>query len=295
MSSEIINTAQVTAQRLYALVRLVQHLKSAPRDELHGLLQPEPLSSNQDSSKVTLREAIGLNLVRANTDDDNITLHESVTPDDLNTWPNFRRLIQNRLYPVTDPDANNYLLYMVAAWLAVQSLDILNEKAVDLANRLNGEMFPESGGIETGRRFNDTKFSSWRRWAVVMGWGTEANSKWSAFSFMPNATDRLESVLSDVLPTTEMVSMRTFIERLGKTCPELDGGRLFDECWAVSRRGEERGNQLSWMLSVALRTLEAANLLEFDRQSDSDDVWSLYHYDGALWSEITHIQRTGAS
>jgi hypothetical protein len=110
---------------------------------------------------------------------------------------------------------------------------------------------------------------------------------------MPDASERLLPLLKQLLPTHQPISMREFMIQLIQTCPELDGGSLFEYCSQASRPNETRGNSLSLMLSTGLRTLHMTKKLQLERRADSSDLWTLYPAEGfALPKEITHLRRS---
>jgi len=111
---------------------------------------------------------------------------------------------------------------------------------------------------------------------------------------VPDATKRVRAVLPEIFLDNGVLSFGLFMERLATLCPELDGGKLFDYCWQISRGAEQRGNRLSLMLSTALRTLATLHIITLINEADSENVWTLYPAEGSLYKQATHIQRQGA-
>jgi hypothetical protein len=89
------------------------------------------------------------------------------------------------------------------------------------------------------------------------------------------------------------MSFGLFMERLADTCPELDGGRLFNHCWQASRGAEQRGNRMSLMLSTGLRSLHNTGVIKLSEQADALTIWRLYPAAGSSLQQVTHIQRLG--
>ena len=147
--------------------------------------------------------------------------------------------------------------------------------------------------LSKDRLFNTTKLNGWRKWAefLGLGWIMKLDSR---SILVPDATKRVRAVLPEIFLDNGVLSFGLFMERLATLCPELDGGKLFDYCWQISRGAEQRGNRLSLMLSTALRTLATLHIITLINEADSENVWTLYPAEGSLYKQATHIQRQGA-
>lgn len=284
MGSEIINTAQVTPHRLHSVVRLLGHLGETSRQDLANLLQPPELTDNQDAVRVVLSAGLSLGLWREQ--DGKIGL--ATAPESILALPAFRIYLQRKLLAVTDPDEDNYLLGVFAAWYAVQGADI-----VDFGNKggyaadFNQRIFPD----QESRAMNTTKINAWEVWAAFLGWGWYAPVRGRSDDLLiPDASGRLKPLLADLLsPGTRAVPFGTFAARLSALCPELDGGELFEKCWKAMRGSEVRGNRMSLMLSTALRSLHDDGSIRLERQADATESWLLFQAEGHALSVVTHI------
>lgn len=290
---EILNNAQITPQRLHALLKLVNTLRRPTREELLDLLQPQAINPNQDAVKAVYYAAQQVELIEENSDSI-VSLHESLRDFlPIESHKNYRLCLQTKLCGIDDDADHNYLLNLFTAWYAVQDERIFTANSKRLTDQFNGELFPfdpvTSSEDYSGRAFNDTKYNGWRTWATFLGWGW--TSSIGNGDVMPDATVRLRGLIShtELLPEQEFIPFRTFAGRLGDSCPELDGGKLYTLCWNASR-SEQKGNTISLMVSTGLRVLHDLEVIELQRFADATDRWQLFEADGALFNEITHIR-----
>jgi len=289
MASEILNNAQVTPGRLSAFVRLVARRGTITKEELYSLLQPRSLVDKEDASADVFTACDNLELIIEGADKT-----VKVAPEILDYLDNseaFRQILIQLLCGVSDPQANNYLLNEFTAWYAVQQERIFeNLRGEQLAERFNSELYPDADLSGGERRFNSTKFIGWRTWAAYLGWGWVYPFGRSS-ALMPDATRRLEPLLPDLLPDSSPVRIDDFMEQLKDRCPELDGGSVYQHCWSAVRPNEPYANQLSLMLSTALRALHARQVIQLRRERDSSELRLLYRAEGQTLYEISHIQR----
>lgn len=289
---EILNQAPVTPQRFHALLKLVQALQQPKREDIQNCLQPPSLHENQDTSKLVINHAVKFNILIEDQDTGILRLAEDV-PTDIANIKAYRRFLQRRFTGITQPRSDNYLLNQFTAWYAVQNERVYSSKPDELASNFSNQMYDRTDDSE-GRTFNDTKFNGWRNWASFLGWGHTYNIQSAIqLQFVPDAAERLIGVLPDLLPDTQWMTMGAFMESLAEGCPELDGGRLFNQCWEASRPTETRGIQISLMLSTALRVSQKRGYLEFKIEADSRDVWQLVPAQGMI-NRISHIRQVVA-
>ena len=148
----------------------------------------------------------------------------------------------------------------------------------------------QMGRLEEGRMFNETKLNGWLTWASFLGWGWRMKVG-GIDLLIPDAHSRLKIVLSSLFPNQEEeMPIAQFADNLADTCPDLDGGILFEQCWQASRGTEIRGNQISLMLSTGLRSLHDNGQIELIHHVDSRGVWQLYPAQGHPLHRITHVR-----
>ncbi|HVB25454.1 MAG TPA: protein DpdG [Ktedonobacteraceae bacterium] len=285
---EIISEGQVEPHRLRALVKLIVDLKEPDVQDIYDLLQPAALTTDQSAVKATFRIAVDCGLVA-----DSKNTRALVSAEQVETMTAFQKLMQQCLLNVTEEGRPNYRLNLYTAWYAVQNERVFRELAtLGYDGPFNTEVFPNTSESDE-RRFNSTKLNGWRKWATFLGFGWIRRIG-SASIVIPDATVRLHTSLDALLQDKQRISFGQFMKRLATTCPELDGGKLFDYCWQASRGAEQPGNQVSLMVSTGLRTLYSQGVIELSEQADALDIWHLYPAEGSLYQRVTHIQRIGA-
>lgn len=291
---EIINNNQVTPQRLHALVRLVSRLRNPNRDNLLELLQPPDLVKSQEAGKAVYNAALNHNLIMEDNDNNGrVSLHPDIGKrESIESAESFCARMQERLVGIADEYKDNYLLNLVTAWYGVQNERIFQyRKKKDISQQFNIDMDPrdQEDLIEEGRLFNEIKLNGWLTWASFLGWGWRMASGGPEL-LMPDAHKRLKPILPQLLPNSEEIPFSQFAHNVANMCPELDGGSLFEKCWQASRGTEVRGNQLSLMLSTALRALHDNELLHLTEYADAIDVWRLYPAQTHPVQRVTHIK-----
>jgi hypothetical protein len=290
---EIINNNQVNPHRLHALARLVSRLRMPKREDFLDMLQPPDLVNSQEASKAVYNAAINSQVI---VEDENgyVSLHPDIGKrKNIESLDSFRAVMQKRLIGIADENADNYLLNFVTAWYAVQNERIFQYRKKDeISQNFNRDMDPrdEEELLEEGRLFNPTKLNGWLTWASFLGWGWIMTVGGKEL-LMPDAHKRLIPALPLLLPDSEEIPFSQFAQRLAEICPELDGGSLFEKCWQASRSAEQRGNQLSLMLSTGLRSLHDNGKIRLIHYADSANEWQLYPAQAHPLQRVTHIQR----
>jgi hypothetical protein len=292
VTSEIINTGQITPHRLYALVCLVQRLKTPSQQTIIDMLQPTILVENQSSAESVYNAARDYGLICKQPDE---TVVLNVELEHIQSIDSFRRYMQHVLLGVKEEHMPNYLFNLYSAWYATQNEQVLLFSGSEYEVKFNDQLFKD---LSTNA-FNSTKFNAWRPWAAFLGlgWPMKAGlSETRREILVPDAHIRIRRVLPTLLPEkNEEVSFNVFAERLAITCPELDGGELFERCWDQSRGSEQRGNNLSLMVSTGLRMLNDVGIIQLIQQRDASSNWYLYPAEGhPIGRQVTHIVRRGA-
>jgi hypothetical protein len=280
---EIINNGQITPQRLHALLRLVERLEGPSREQLTGLLQPDSLVSDTSASAAVIAAAKNCGLLIEQ--DGTLTIDpNTVLKGAFDTVDSFRTLMQSRLCGIRDPNEDNYLLNLFAAWYSVQESSVLTKSKSDIFIKFNEDISAREGsGIEEGRLFNATKLNAWLTWAAFLGWG------WPFGGLLaPAAQARLRPVLKPLVG--QVMAFEAFMEHLANRCPELDGGDLHELCWAASRPAEMRGLRIGLMLSTALRVLHRSGEIILSYERDAEKRWQMHPAEGHLLNEVSHIE-----
>jgi hypothetical protein len=288
---EIINDARVEWRRLWALARLVAELGTSTRQEILDLLQPQVLveKSASTASAVTYRVAIDTGLIREHEDK---TVSLGVAPENLASEAAFQDYMRDTILGVTEKYQSNYLFNLFSAWYAVQDTRVFYDLAEQkYFPQFNADM-ASSQETDEQRLFNDTKLNGWRKWAIFLGlgWSMKINGREIV---VPDATRRLRAALPTLFQEGTHMALEQFIERLGRVCPELDGGKLFTYCWQASRSSEVQGNRLSLMVSTGLRTLDRLQAVRLEYRADALNIWQLYPAQGSVHQQLTHVEYLG--
>jgi hypothetical protein len=289
MGSEMIKDKLViTPQRMFALACLVHSLGSIPRDQLLVQLQPKDVSDNRDAANLVYRYAKRYRLIcEGETTGKLVTL--GVAPYVIASFETFRCYMQSVLLGVTNESQDDFLLGQFTAWYAVQDHRVMVYSKTDLEAKFHDSMYPSAPGRVLAE---EPGISAWRTWAGFLGWGWglkfEARDE---MHIVPDAACRIRPLLPQLLPTPNIdIPMSDFMTGLGVSCPELDGGTLFNSCWEASRGGEERGNRISLMVSTALRTLDAVKAISLIERKDASVIWTLFPAQSHI-SRVTDIRR----
>lgn len=288
MAYEVFNHGEVTPNRLHGLLRLVARCPHIPAEEVRGLLQPASLMDNTHAAEVVLDAAFEFELLRGREGRVG-PLQLAVNRDEIEGVDAFRHTMRQRLLGITDVDGKNFLFNLFTAWYATQDAQVLGASGVDLAAQFNTSLFPGAKGQE----MNDQKYPAWRTWANFLGYGWHI-ARGNTRVLVPDCRHRIAGLIEAWLPADRTgIPFSTFVEHLGRDCPELDGGPLFGRAAQSEAAGRARGQQVSLMLSTALRGLHDSGCCQLTRLADTQDVWHLFPASGHELQHVTHIRRGG--
>jgi hypothetical protein len=288
MPYELLNDAPATPHRMYSFLRLIHELESPDRQQLFDLVQPQELDPDdqgrQDVVEIVFENAVKCGLIEETSDATRRIVLRGDALEAIRSLDGFRCHMQRVVLGVTDSTKPNELFSLFSAWYAAQNADVIRSSPSQLAIRFNEQIYPG----EVQQRFNETKFNGWRQWAVFLGLGWVF--RYGARQVLiPSAYSRVKDALCKVSSGAETISMKEFVDRLGKACPELDGGDLFRRSYLISRSGVN-AQQLSLMVSSALRALHADGTIKLVKERDAIS-WYLFPAQGQEFhSEVTHVQ-----
>jgi hypothetical protein len=125
-----------------------------------------------------------------------------------------------------------------------------------------------AAGVDRGNPMNLVKYGALMRWYpyVGLGWFNPAGG------FVPDPTERLRRSLATIWGKERKLEADEFLDRLGRACPELDGGALFSE--ATSGAYSPTARQCTQALATALRRLHEEGALILRCPADSKG-WGL--------------------
>ena len=256
-----------TPAQLEVLLDVVYAMRQrkANAEGLRQLIQPKGLPGLTDNSRQFahhLSAAEELGLVQADEHDD-IRLTYTVRGDHQP-----RRVILAAFDRVALADAR------VEKWAGrFFAYLIVHEEAfprttgeVDLlANRFMSDLAPT---VDKGNPMNLDKYRALMRWYpyVGLGWLDPAEV------FVPDPTERVRRSLRTIWEKDRRLEADEFLERLGRACPELDGGALFNDATGSSYATSAR--QCTQALATALRRLHDEGDLVLRCPADSKG-WAL--------------------
>lgn len=278
----------ITPQRLYSLVRLVREIGSIGRPELLTLLQPAAVSDNGGTSGLVYRYARRYGLIEEDeTTQKSVSL--AANASEIDSMALFRSYMQKTLLGVTSESQNNFLLSQFTAWYAAQNDSVLSYSKTDYEAKFHEALYPSASERVLAEQ---PGISAWRVWAEFLGWGWAMKFDGrDEMRIVPDATERIRPLLPRLMPEANTnLPMGDFVANLGKLCPELDGGVLFSRCWEASRGSDDRGNQLSLMVSTAFRVLHASKEITLVERKDASVAFQLFPAQSHM-SRVTDIRR----
>lgn len=153
------------------------------------------------------------------------------------------------------------------AYLTVNET-VASSTADDIDRLTHQFMADLAQAVDNGNAMNKDKYRALVRWYVYVGLG------WfdPASNFVPDPTDRIRRSLHLIWGKDRRLESDEFMERLGRTCPELDGGALFAE--STSRYYNASARQCTQAVAGALRRLHGEGDLSLHCPSDSKG-WSI--------------------
>lgn len=284
--SEVIDKNHVLPHRMFAMIHTVNTHPNIPRAELLRLLQPAALNESLETSGNIFVKCQLCGLIAEKQDKSRAAslIVDPVVATDLSS---FRMYMQATLTGATRDDQDHAVLNLFAAWFAVQNEQIINTSKSEWEIRFHMDLYPHRSERVISEHPGIT---AWMEWAEFMGWGWQLKFGSQESSVIPDSTIRIQPLLPQLLPEVSPISFGEFMNRLAVSCPELDGGVLFERCWEASRPNERRGNRLSLMLSTALRVLNQQGRIVLENRADATENWMLFPAQSYL-SRVTHIYR----
>jgi hypothetical protein len=270
----LMSDIQGTPERIWALVKLLAvQGPELPRSSVKNWMDP----FNSDPKGTALNNTVGacasLGFVDANAEAVRLTIGD--IPDDIHA---FADRAHTRLRE-TPSDHGDSVVLEVLAWFIARSAKeqgttwIADYGTTELCDVIRNDI--RIG--EDDKRFNSTRYSRWRDWMSFLGLGVDIPRTGTSITFYPCVTERLARVigrLKPVLGTNREIEADDFLKAVISEMPYLDGGALFDV--AVDRvKGARAARQLSPVLSVALRDLQADGFLKLRMHGDARGALNL--------------------
>ncbi|MEH7238853.1 hypothetical protein [Bacillus sp. JJ1562] len=233
-----------------------------------------------DSDKLQAKDVFKLarygGLVHIGNDDQ---VHLQVPESEVTDNKRFEHYIAKLAF-----EKEEFIFGRFTAWVMTRAEKVMNETNKDLAERFFNEV---SRKYTNTQEYNATNITGWFTWANYFGLGHSFNSK-----FVVNPANRIrrEIEFDEELPRGEFIRFKEFMKWLAKACPELDGGKLnleFNDQFQSSQ-------QLSFALSLALRTLHDLGIITLKHTRDVEDIWYLYEvHTHVIPNQVTDIMVKG--
>jgi len=216
-------------------VLYVMRDKKTDNEALKKIIQPKGLPGLTDSSaqiKNHIKAAMELDLIELD-DSKNYRLKNKKSSRDYIAKVEVLKAFDQKVLSNTTLDA----------WTArVYSYLILKEDDIGPIGSNEQELFAKefmaslSTSIEKTDPMNNVKYPGVIKWYCYSGMGWLDPSG----AFVPDPTLRLKRVMHSVWQNDRNLDVETFISRVARTCPELDGGVIFQEVSQGSYNASEK-------------------------------------------------------
>ena len=250
----------VTPVRLEILLDLLRECRQGlTRDDAYRLLQPVPLGGDESSftaAKATIRSGVELKLIKE--DGDAISLALTCRKEQAIRVSVLTALDEHVL---SKTEVEKYFALFSAYYLGLgkQVYERRSQDNQTWANQFNRDVFED---IPQTNPFNGTKLTGLHRWFAYAGLG------WydPAGHFQANPYDRLRRALPAIFKRHRKLESEDFMSLLSETCPELDGGTLFEQANRGHRASDKR---CTLGLSHALVELHLDGIIQMNCPADS--------------------------
>lgn len=249
----------VTPMRLEVLIDLISANARAKvsRKVVHELLQPDAVVGDDASrvqAKETIRAAIELDLIR----EEEAALKPNFSKNAKSTRDIVLDAIDNHVLSGTsvEPYFGAFYSYL----LHLNEDGAVDREGVEWAVSFQRDVYQ---GRQTSNPFNPDKYTGLKRWLAYAGLG------WfdPAGTFQPNPYFRLRRALPKIFgKKARTLSGNEFMASVAETCPELDGGRIYNE---ATRHIPVEPNRCSLGLSLALLGLHDDGLVKLHCPADA--------------------------
>jgi hypothetical protein len=261
-----------TPGRVHALCKLLLVDSYSP-DRLLELLQPE--SPEKDQAKSVYKLAISGGLIEAGNDK---KLQLNVPKEDVLDPKKFQQYVAHLIF-----QDDRYIFGRFTAWVMTRGEKVNTETKEELSDHYFNEV---SSQTTSKLEFNPTNILGWSTWANYFGLGHTMNGM-----FVANPARRILSILENdrELEREILIPLRRFMKWLGDHCPELDGGKLNREF-----NHQLDNQQLSFALSLGLRTLHDLKVITLKNTRDVEDIWYLQNVPThEIANQVTEIMVKG--
>jgi hypothetical protein len=270
----LMSDIQGTPERVWALLKILKAQGGElSRPALKNWMDPFESDPKGTALENTIGAAESLSL--AESDKASVRLTVKSLPTDI---VGFARLVHGRLVKTPLDHADSVVLEVLAWFMARSAREenttwIADMATEDICNLIRKEI---AVGADD-KRFNSTRYPRWRDWMSFLGLGVDLPRSGNSSTFYPCITERLSGVVADPdgdLPLEEEIDAARFVKVVSTAMPYVDSGALF--ITAIGRvKTAPTPRQLSPVLSIALRDLNAEGVIELRMQGDARDAITL--------------------
>jgi hypothetical protein len=275
----VFTDSQAVPRRLEVIVRLMNEFvgqEGIGIEDLRELLRPSTVREAGDDADrdslhsaviASLQAALQLELIVQERGRYLLTAHGHYPTRKRQGDSQARQLVRaalDRMVLISASEVEPYFTPYYAWYLAQSCAPASARSKEELANDFR-ELAQER--LRLRNPFNSTKLQGLLRWYPFAGLG------WSDLdtTLVCNPRDRIARSLPRMLEQGAELSGAAFIQRLGETCPELDGGEVFREMNGEAAGGDQR---LTTGTAQALVDLHLDGILSITAQPDVVG-WSL--------------------
>jgi hypothetical protein len=275
----LLNLDHFAPPMLFSLCRTLTVIEGGTRQDLLDWLEPSSygLAENRSSGRHLtdlLRAAQILGLIEKRDESfENVANVESLSAFKLNVLRN--ALAPERNTPLLAQSDGAQELIWALTWM----MSVECTRGPFVFDRHVERLFQ---GIEPKPFQNSTRWPEFIGWALFLGFGWNLPE-----GFIPDPTDAILWLLDAVLPAGQRVRATDFAASLAEAAPVLDGGAYRSQLDELigGTRDQDRREELSEPLSLALLRLERKGVLTLEKMADGEalvakvgDRSQLFHF-----------------
>lgn len=266
--------------RVRTLARIVASVGSVTREELRTLITPAT-DGGDDQFKNLLRETVNLGLVEESKK--TIKLGGGIKAADVRNDEWFLDFTEKALLQTKDKDS--HLFALALAWLLTRPPDF----NLEWRSEFHTQMLEDMEGKDVYTITNQDRAAMLAYWARFLGYAE--GIKWKTKNLVvPDPTTAIARHLNSVFGKATELPVATFIKKLSKHCPVLEGGDIRSE---VEGRLKKKRDPKTFSLSTSLAMirLEQRGVIKLDAPSDADVMLLDFKSDDPR--RVSHVNRIG--
>jgi hypothetical protein len=251
----------VTPLHVETLIEVLRRLggRKMTREALYGALQPSGLTGSQQQSKDAIRASIELELINEREDSE-LELTEAAKGR-RSVRECVLEAIDNRVLRNAETE---YYFALFYSYMLGLGKDAKKRKRDEWVTAFNRDVFDNKKQIN---QFNAEKWTGLHRWFVYAGLGWDDPGG----EFLCSPYHRVQRNLPEIFGGKQKLDDKSFMDRIGAVCPELDEGEMFQQ---ANRKSPAGARRCTLGLSHVLINLHLDNFIRLHCSRDSSG-WSL--------------------